>query len=93
MNIIEFNKIPVILELSDYKGFLMKNRIVSDIFNELNIDKSKPIREQIPDPIPSRKDTDQIFFEALGLSSAEITELYWSLCEMIKNRLKKAKSL
>ena len=93
LNIIEFNKIPMIINLENFKQNLLKNRTVSDIFSEIGIDESKPIREQEPKPIPDRKVIDDAFFDAINLSSEERIEMYWSLCEMIKNRIKKADSI
>uniref|UniRef100_A0A7V3JA50 Uncharacterized protein n=1 Tax=candidate division CPR3 bacterium TaxID=2268181 RepID=A0A7V3JA50_UNCC3 len=33
------------------------------------------------------------FFDILGLTEDERNEVYWSVCEMEKNRLKKARSV
>ena len=41
------------------------------IFDELNIDMNKPIREQIPIPIPVRAEIDNLIFDELGLNRPE----------------------
>jgi len=68
-------------------------RKISSIFTELGFDPSKPIREQEPNPLPDRKALDDIIFDALGLTEEERKEVYWSVVELVKNRLEKAKSV
>ena len=62
------------------------------IFTELGFDPSKPIREQEPNPLPDRKALDDIVFDALGLTEEERKEVYWSVAELVKSRLDKARS-
>ena len=75
----------IILNYSKYKQ--------KSIFEELGIDPSKPIRSQEPNPLPDRKALDDIVFDALELTEDERKEVYWAVCELVKNRLEKAKSL
>ncbi|WP_077076658.1 Eco57I restriction-modification methylase domain-containing protein [Cuniculiplasma divulgatum] len=63
------------------------------IFCELGIDPNKPIREQELSPLPDRAELDNIIFDQLGLTQEERKEFYWSVCELVKQRLDKAKSL
>ncbi|MBW2003416.1 MAG: Eco57I restriction-modification methylase domain-containing protein [Deltaproteobacteria bacterium] len=63
------------------------------VFEECGIDDTKPIREQEPKPLPDRAELDKVVFDALGLSEDERKEVYWSVCELVKQRLDKAKSL
>jgi len=63
------------------------------IFEELGIDPDKPIREQEPKPMPDRVELDKIVFDELGLTEEERKEVYWSVCELVKQRLEKARSL
>ena len=63
------------------------------VFEELGINPSKPIREQESDPLPDRAELDNIIFDELGLTEDERKEVYWSVCELVKQRLDKAKSL
>jgi hypothetical protein len=63
------------------------------IFDELGIDPNKPIREQKPNPLPNRAELDKIIFDELGLTAEERKEVYWSVCELVKQRLDKAKSM
>ncbi|MFH1564042.1 MAG: hypothetical protein ABIF11_11610 [Nitrospirota bacterium] len=48
---------------------------------------------QKPNPLPDRKALDDIVFDVLGLMQAERDEVYWSVCELVKNRLEKARSV
>lgn len=75
-------------------GLLKKlgQRKVLSIFEELGVNPRK-IRSQTPKPLPDRKALDEVFFDALRLSKDERNEVYWSLCELVKNRLEKAKSV
>jgi hypothetical protein len=68
-------------------------REIQSIFNELGLDFKYPIRDQKPNPLPDRKALDDIVFDVLGLTQAERDEVYWSVCELVKNRLDKARSV
>jgi len=69
------------------------NRPIKTIFEECGIEPSKPIREQEPNPLPDRAELDNIVFDELGLTVEERKEVYWSVCELVKQRLEKARSL
>ncbi|MDI3544145.1 MAG: hypothetical protein PWQ28_426 [Candidatus Woesearchaeota archaeon] len=71
----------------------ISEREIRPIFEELGIDLSKPIRDQEPNPLPDRKELDDIIFDELGLTEEERKEVYWSVCELVKQRLEKARSL
>jgi hypothetical protein len=68
---------------SDYKERLKKSfslllkRNIKDIFQEIGLTPSKPIREQEPNPLPDRKELDDTVFDIL----------------VVKQRLEKARSL
>lgn len=68
-------------------------RKVLSIFEELRINEAYPIREQEPKPISDRAELDNIIFDELGLTKEERKEVYWAVCELVKQRLDKAKSL
>jgi len=72
---------------------LMSMRAVRDIFQEIGLSPSKPIYEQEPNPLPDRAELDNIIFDELGLTAAERKEVYWAVCELVKQRLEKARSL
>jgi hypothetical protein len=72
---------------------LLPSRPIKSIFEELNINPSKPIREQDQEPLPDRAKIDNIIFDVLGLTEEERKEVYWSVCELVKSRLEKARSL
>jgi len=68
-------------------------RPIHSIFTELGIDPSIPIREQKPNPLPDRKALDDIIFDILGLTEEERNEVYYAVCELVHNRLAKARSV
>lgn len=68
-------------------------REIGSIFEECGIDRNKPIRKQDPNPLLDRKALDDIVFDALSLTEEERKEVYWAVCELVKNRLEKARSL
>jgi type I restriction-modification system DNA methylase subunit len=68
-------------------------REVNSIFEEIGINPLKPIREQEPNPLPDRAELDNIIFDELGLTEEERKEVYWSVCELVKQRLEKARSV
>lgn len=75
------------LDLSNFR-----NRKQNSIFIELGFDKTQPIRNQDPNPLPDRKELDEIIFDELGLTLEERKEVYWSTAELVKERLDKAAS-
>ena len=68
-------------------------RPAGTVFVELGINPSKSIREQEPNPLQDRAELDNIIFDDLGLTQEERKEVYWSICELVKQRIDKAKSL
>lgn len=68
-------------------------RELKSIFEECGIDPRKLIREQEPNPLPDRKKLDDIIFNMLSLTNEERKEVYWGVCELVQNRLKKAESV
>lgn len=79
------------LSFQDHSELL--NRDIHSIFTELGINPKQPIRSQKPNPLPDRKALDDIVFDILGLTQAERDEVYWAVCELVKNRLEKARSV
>jgi hypothetical protein len=69
------------------------NRKILSIFEEVGINQYMPIREQEPAPLPDRAELDNIIFDELGLTQDERKEVYWSVCELVKQRIDKARSL
>lgn len=69
------------------------DREIKTIFEECGIVPNKSIREQEPKPLPDRAELDKIIFDELGLTEEERKEVYWSVCELVKQRLEKAGSL
>jgi hypothetical protein len=89
--ILVFNR-NLLVKLKDrIKGNIETKKM--SVFDEIGVDPNKPIREQEPKPLPGRKELDKIIFDILGLTEEERKEVYWSVCELVKQRLDKAKSL
>ena len=65
---------------------------IKSIFEELGFDRNISIRSQEPDPLPDRKELDNIIFDELGLTEEERNEVYWATAELVKQRLDKAGS-
>ncbi|MEW6409709.1 MAG: hypothetical protein AB1488_06310 [Nitrospirota bacterium] len=71
----------------------MGKRTIGNVYEELGINPARPIREQKPNPLPDRKALDDIVFDILGLTEDERNEVYWAVCELVKNRFEKARSV
>lgn len=85
----------VLLKITSKKDLLDRffKRKINSIFIELGFDRSRPIREQEPNPLPDRKKLDDIVFDELGLTAEERKEVYWAVAELVKARIDKAKSV
>lgn len=79
-------------KLLDEKHIENKKRTVSGL-TEHGFMPPHHVREQNPNPLPDRKVLDDIVFDILGLTQDERNEVYWSVWELVKNRLDKAKSV
>ena len=75
------------------KGLDREKIKINSLFEECGIDPNKPIREQEPNPLSDRAELDNIVFDELGLTEEERKEVYWAVCELVKQRLEKARSL
>ncbi len=71
----------------------ISTREIKDVYEEFGINLARPIREQMPNPLPDRKALDDIIFDVIGLTEDERNEVYWSVCELVRNRLEKARSV
>ncbi len=69
-------------------------RKIHDVFTECGINPHSdiPIAEQEPQPLPDRKALDDIVFDALDLTADERKEVYRAVCQLVWERLSKAKS-
>jgi len=69
--------------------------LAQSIFTECGIDpESKvPIAEQEPHPLPDRKALDDIVFDALGLTEKERKEVYRAVCQLVWERISRARSV
>ncbi len=90
---IEYRQLLVLKKELFQEQTIPPNRKIKSVFIECGFNPSKPIREQIPNPINERHIIDDIIFEKLKLNEEERNEVYWSVCELIKQRTDKAKSL
>lgn len=68
-------------------------RSVTSVYEEYGIHEPTAIRSQEPNPLPDRKALDEVVFDVLGLTKTERNEVYWAVCELVQNRLNKAKSM
>ncbi len=71
------------------------HRKTDDIFTECGINPQSeiPISEQDPNPLPDRKALDDIVFDALGLTAEERKEVYRAVCQLVWERISKARSV
>lgn len=82
---IKSNKLEIVFEK------LSKRKIIP-ILEELGFNNTFPIRNQKANPLPDRKELDDIIFDELCLNEDERKEVYWATAELIKQRLDKAGS-
>jgi hypothetical protein len=75
------------------KFYHLSMRSFNPVLEECGFEFGIPIRSQRPNPLPDRKALDDVVFDALGLTEAERKEVYWAVCELVQNRLRKAKSV
>jgi hypothetical protein len=78
-------------KVSDLGQFLTRRS--EPIFQECGFNLDRPFREQDPHPMLDRKKLDDTVFDIIGLTEMERRDVYWSICELVKARLDKAKSL
>lgn len=71
----------------------LSKREIKSVFEEVGIDPRMSIRDQEPNPLKDRRIFEDIIFDEFGLTPEERRELYWSVCELVKNRLDKAGSV
>jgi len=73
---------------------VLGKREPQSVFIECGLDPESdiPIAEQEPQPLPDRKALDDIVFDALDLTDEERKEVYRAVCQLVWNRLSKAKS-
>lgn len=89
----DLKKLPVIMSLKGQYSVL--ERKTESIFIESGIDPTSdiPISEQEPNPLPDRKELDDVVFDALDLTEEERKEVYRAVCQLVWNRINKAKSV
>lgn len=83
-----------LFELLDFNNISL-NRKIETIFTECGIDPTSeiPISDQEPNPLPDRKELDDVVFDALELNDEERKEVYRAVCQLVWNRISKAKSV
>lgn len=74
---------------------VLSKRPVKPIFDEcgLNPHSEVPILKQEPAPLPDRKALDDIVFDALGLDQEERKQVYRAVCQLVWERINRAKSV
>jgi hypothetical protein len=89
-------KIPIILDARQEKLLsILYERSIGTIFTECGIDPTSdiPIFNQEPHPLPDRKELDDVVFDALDLSESERKDVYRAVCQLVWDRISKAKSV
>jgi len=89
--------IPTSLNEDKLNNTLLDNfleREIKSVFAECGINPKSaiPIAEQEPKPMPDRKVLDEIVFDALELTEAERKEVYRTVCQLVWERISKARS-
>ncbi len=89
----DISKFPVLLDI-EYGGELYK-REVKSIFEEVGINPklNVPILDQVPNPLPDRLELDNLIFDKIGLDENERIDVYRAVCQLVWNRVNKAKSV
>ncbi len=75
------------------RQIILENRELQSVFAECGLDPTKPFREQVPNPPDDRKKLDDFVFDKFSLTEDERKEVYFSVCELVKQRLEKADSI
>ena len=70
-------------------------RTVDSIFVEcgINPESDVPISEQEPDPLLDRAALDKVVFDALGLTEEERKDVYRAVCQLVWDRISRARSV
>lgn len=91
---IDINKFPSIAMEKKHLKRLYRLEI-QDIFTECGIDPRSgiPIAEQEPNPLPDRRALDDLVFDALNLTGEERKEVYRAVCQLVWERISKARSV
>ena len=73
---------------------ILCSRKIAKAFEEcgINPESEIPISEQEPSPMSDRAELDKVVFDALGLTEDERKEVYRAVCQLVWNRINKAKS-
>lgn len=71
------------------------NASIGTVFAECGIDPKSdtPIFAQEPNPVSYRKAIDDVVFDVLGLSEEERKEVYRAVCQLVWQRISKARSV
>jgi len=74
---------------------LFVERPIKPIFIEcgINPESEIPISKQQPDPLPDRAALDKVVFDALGLTEEERKDVYRAVCQLVWDRISRARSV
>ena len=86
---------PVLFPHSINNQTICLTRKVNSVFAEcgINPDSGIPISEQEPRPLPDRAALDKVVFDALGLTEEERKDVYRAACQLVWDRLSRARSV
>jgi len=84
-----------VLQRLTYQYEVFGRREIYDLFTECGLDPETkvPFAEQEPNPLPDRKGLDDIVFDVLGLTEKERKEVYRAVCQLVWERISKARSV
>ena len=92
----DFSNLPCLyIDQLEKHSIEILHRDQFSIFKECGIDPELgvPISEQEPDPLPDRAELDTIVFDTLELTKEERKDVYRAVCQLVWNRISKAKSV
>ena len=75
------------------KGLSVTNHMNEYIGLHLRLQCGIFIRQESLQGATDRRAPDDIILDILGLAQVERDEVYWAVCELVKNRLEKARSV
>ena len=90
----EFERMKLINIRTNESKEILTNKHLT-IFQEcgINPESGIPIADQEPNPVTYRKALDDIVFNALGLTEEERKEVYRAVCQLVWERISKARSV
>jgi type I restriction enzyme M protein len=86
-NVYQLKELPILKPSIFNKAQIKK---INTIFNKIQVRELMPIFEEVKQE--DRQELDNVFFDILGLTQDERQQVYDGVCELVRNRLEKAKT-